>query len=41
MMKHTRWWTWLFALSLLLPLAGVAYAQGGTETVTLPVEGMV
>ena len=40
-MKHKLWWTWLLALSLLLPLAGIASAQGGTETITFPVEGMV
>lgn len=40
-MKHKQWVTWLLALILLLPLAGVAYAQERTETVTLPVEGMV
>jgi len=40
-MKYKRWWTWLLALSLLLSLAGLAHAQSSTETVTLPVEGMV
>ncbi|MEE8389293.1 MAG: hypothetical protein V3S14_00645 [Anaerolineae bacterium] len=39
-MKRTTLWTGLLALSLLLPMEGVAHAQGGTVTVTLSVEGM-
>ncbi len=39
-MKRTTLWTWLLAMSLLLPMVDVVHAQGGAETVTLPVEGM-
>jgi hypothetical protein len=39
-MNRTALWTWLLALSLLLPTVGAVYAQEGAETVTLSVEGM-
>ena len=40
-MQRTNLWAWLLALSLLLSMVGHAHAQGGVETVTLGVEGMV
>ena len=39
-MKRTTFRVCLLALSLLLPMVAVVHAQGGTETVTLSVEGM-
>ena len=40
MVQRMKLWTRLLALSLLLSMASVAYAQEERETVTLSIKGM-